>query len=183
MILISSVNVKAQHVLFSDYNGNLQTHYFTNNNYLLDSNSNMQTKKWHLIKYLGISSSYAFFNGGTASLTAVPIVLQLNRQLSKNWYAFANISAPSCFINFNPSFISSNSNNLHQNNNSLFGSSQFNIYPKASLGVMYINDEKTFSISGSISVERSNYYLTPYNNQSGTLKPAPFNSSRKVDMQ
>jgi hypothetical protein len=33
----------------------------------------------------------------------------------------------------------------------------------ASLGLMYINDQKTFSISGSIGVERSSYQFMPFN--------------------
>ena len=36
--------------------------------------------------------------------------------------------------------------------------SNFGIYPAAQMGLMYINDERTFSISGSIGVSRSSYY-------------------------
>ena len=38
------------------------------------------------------------------------------------------------------------------------------LYSRAELGLQYINDERTFSISGSIGVERSSYPVLPYNN-------------------
>jgi hypothetical protein len=40
-------------------------------------------------------------------------------------------------------------------------SSSFGIYPMAELGLMYVNDAKTFSISGSIGVENSSSPLFP----------------------
>ena len=38
----------------------------------------------------------------------------------------------------------------------------FGLYPAASIGLMYINDARTFSISGSISAEKSPYSILPY---------------------
>jgi hypothetical protein len=39
--------------------------------------------------------------------------------------------------------------------------------------LLYTNDQKTFSISGSISVERSSYPFIPFN-QAGTVRPNVF---------
>jgi hypothetical protein len=36
------------------------------------------------------------------------------------------------------------------------------MYSRADIGLMYVNDAKTFSISGSIGIERSTYPLLPY---------------------
>jgi hypothetical protein len=44
------------------------------------------------------------------------------------------------------------------------------MYSSASLGLMYINDARTFSISGSISIERDNYPVYYYN-PVNTTKP------------
>jgi len=38
-----------------------------------------------------------------------------------------------------------------------FHANNLGIYQSASLGVMYINDARTFSISGSIGIEKSVY--------------------------
>ncbi|MGH2563931.1 MAG: hypothetical protein ACRDE5_05430, partial [Ginsengibacter sp.] len=39
---------------------------------------------------------------------------------------------------------------------------RFGTYSSASLGLMYINDSRTFSISGSIGIERSSNPLLPF---------------------
>jgi len=36
------------------------------------------------------------------------------------------------------------------------------VYSRAELGLMYVNDAKTFSVSGSIGVQRSSYPVYPY---------------------
>ncbi len=38
----------------------------------------------------------------------------------------------------------------------------FNAYPSVQLGLMYTNEQKTFSISGSVSVSRYNNYAPFY---------------------
>jgi hypothetical protein len=42
-------------------------------------------------------------------------------------------------------------------NNNVFRNSTTGLYSSAALGLMYINDARTFSISGHISIERDNY--------------------------
>ncbi|MEJ7680097.1 MAG: hypothetical protein WKG06_20000 [Segetibacter sp.] len=48
------------------------------------------------------------------------------------------------------------------NSNSSFKSSALGIYSRAELGLQYINDERTFSISGSVGVERSSFPMPSY---------------------
>jgi hypothetical protein len=62
-------------------------------------------------------------------------------------------------VSINPSYLSGLNKNF---TNNAFNQNSFGLYPAASLGLMYINDAKTFSISGSISAEKSMYPVLPY---------------------
>ena len=151
LMLISSAAVKAQTVL---------PFYFTD--YLHGKTiAATADKKWSVTAYSGVSAGYTFFNGGGASVVSAPMGLQLNRRLNENLYAFAGVSLAPAYINFNHSFLSSPVNKTNQNNG-LFKSNRFDLYSRVELGLMYINDARTFSVSGSIGVQRSNYPLFPY---------------------
>ena len=171
VILISSVALKAQSLLPINYIDYTQREALTQNNFH-DSASN---KKWSLNKFGGISTSFSFFRGGNATVVAAPIGLQLTRKLNSNLYAFAAVSVAPAYVNFNRSFLSSNANKGFQNN-SFLKSNSFDMYSRAEMGLMYINDNKTFSISGSISIERSSYPMFPVNQINNTKQnsfPAP----------
>ncbi|PVD51131.1 hypothetical protein DC498_15880 [Terrimonas sp.] len=119
------------------------------------------SKKWFVSRYSMVSAGYSFFRGGSFNYISAPIGLQLNRKLNNNVYAFAGISVNPTYINFNqPLPLTGTSNGLY--GNSTYGSNSFGIYPRAELGLMYVNDEKTFSISGSISVQRGGYTVFPH---------------------
>ena len=169
MLLIFSATVKAQAVLPGSYIDHLQRPSFAGNSYLKDSTPG---NKWSVSKYMGISTSVGFFNGGNATVLAIPVGIQINRKLTNNWYAFAGVSAAPAYVNFNHSFLGNSNNKLTQPNNFL-KSNRFNMYSRAELGLLYTNDQKTFSISGSISVERSSYPLIPFN-QVSTVRPNVF---------
>lgn len=151
-ILISAVAVKAQTPLsFGSMNG-IQPAY---RHFNQAADSNNVRKKWFLTKYSGISSGFVAFNGGSGTFLSAPVGLQLNRQLTNNLYAFANVSVAPTFFNFNSAFYQPgiNKNNSFMNANG----NNFSINPAAQVGLMYINSEKTFSVSGSIGVSRSSY--------------------------
>ena len=173
-MVIFGVSVKAQTALPGNYNDDLQHQPFAHKNSFNDSAAN---KKWFINKYAGMYTSVGFFNGGNATVMAVPIGIQLNRRLNNNWYAFAGLSAAPAYVNFNYSFLSANANKFWKNNN-LLSSNHFNLFSRAELGLMYINEQKTFSISGSIAVERSSYPFLPIN-QMSTVRPATFISQNK----
>lgn len=116
-------------------------------------------KKWFVSKYTGISTSFSFFKGGNATVVSAPLGLQLNRRLNNNLFAFGGLSVAPSYVNFNSSFLNANFNKMNANHS--FKSSALGIYSRAELGLQYINDERTFSISGSIGVERSDFPL-PY---------------------
>ncbi|HEY6975798.1 MAG TPA: hypothetical protein VH396_05895 [Chitinophagaceae bacterium] len=158
VVLIASISVKAQTFFPGSFVDYTQRQAFVN-----DSAAN---NKWFLNKYGGISTGFSFFRGGNATTVAVPVGLQLNRRLNNNLYAFAGVSVAPAYVNFNHTFLSTDINRTSQKNTFL-QSGSFNMYSRAELGLMYINDEKTFSISGSIGIERSTYPYAypvfPYN--------------------
>ena len=143
----------------------------------LTDTSNLN-KKWSLNKYGGISTSFGFFNGGSSSMLSAPIGLQLNRRINNNLYAFAGVSVAPGYFSLNSSFANPD---LYKNNSGISGFSygKPGFYSRAEAGLMYINPERTFSISGSIGIERSSYPIYPYpSNRINTQKQQPFVGAR-----
>ncbi|MBS1747618.1 MAG: hypothetical protein JST21_15755 [Bacteroidetes bacterium] len=166
-LLIFSVSAKAQSFSSLGTNAFLQRPSYFQNIHLNDSNNN---SKWSLTHTAAISTSYVFFKGGSAAVIAAPFTLQLNRQLNKNIFAFAAVSAAPAYINFSQRFLSTDLSKMPQNKNA-FNANNFGLYTRLEAGLMYVNDAKTFSISGSIGIERSNFPMYPYN-QLNTFNPA-----------
>ena len=123
-------------------------------------NSNHVNQKWYFSTYTGVSAGVGFFNGGSSTFISAPIGLQLNRQLNNNLVAFAGVSAGPSFSSFNRSFTDPAFNKSYPGSNfqNAYG---FGINSGIYMGLMYVNDAKTFSISGSIGVEQSNYPVHP----------------------
>lgn len=121
---------------------------------------NNVNQKWYFNTYTGVSAGSVFFNGGGAMFLSVPLGLQLSRQLNNNLYAFAGISAGPAFYSFNRSFMDPVLNKsypgVYQPNAYGFGMNS-----GIHMGLMYVNDAKTFSISGSIGIERGSYPVYP----------------------
>ncbi len=170
LVLMLTASAKAQTALPGSYINHLQQQSLTGNSLFKDS---VPDKKWFISKSVGISTSFGFFNGGNARVLAVPLRLQLNRKLNNNLYAFAGISAAPAYVNFNRSFLSTNTSKF-SSNNGLLRSNRLDIYSRAELGLMYVNDQKTFSVSGSISIERSSYPMVLPMNQMGITRPNVF---------
>ncbi|MGN6495359.1 MAG: hypothetical protein ACTHLE_25455 [Agriterribacter sp.] len=158
LILFCSLGIKAQTYLpFNTINGLQQSRFINNPNF---SNENIAGKKWFLSRYSAVSAGYSFFRGGSFNFISAPVGIQLNRKLNNNLYAFAGVSVAPTYINFNQPIPLSGMNKGFYGS-SMYGINNFGVYPKAELGLMYVNDEKTFSISGSISVQQGGYYM-PY---------------------
>lgn len=94
---------------------------------------------------------------------SAPAGLQINRQLTNNLYAFAGVSVAPTFFHFNSALYQPYQPGVNKNNN-FMNANNLSINPTARMGLMYINSERTFSISGSIGVSRSSYngYLPIY---------------------
>ncbi|WP_127129443.1 hypothetical protein [Pseudoflavitalea rhizosphaerae] len=153
-ILLSAAVVQAQMPLgFGAMNG--MQPGFRNFNQRIDT-SHIQ-KKWFLTKYAGISAGLLSFNGGNSSFLSAPMGIQLNRSLSNNVLAFAGVTvAPTYFpgiAGYNMPFHTG-----FDKSNPFMNPNRFGTYSTAQMGLMYINNERTFSISGSIGVGRTDYY-------------------------
>lgn len=165
IIALAATSLKAQAYL-PDGALNYTQHPVFGFNHSKDSAS-----KWSLGTYAGLSTGFIFYKGGHASYFSAPLSLQLTRELNKNVYAFASVTAAPAYVNFNNAFLNTNISKFNQSN-SLYKTNSFGAYTSANIGLMYVNDAKTFSISGSIGIEKSNYPLFPYN-QLGTQKQNP----------
>jgi hypothetical protein len=121
--------------------------------------TNMQKKKWFVTSHSYVGVGLNFFNGGSATVVSAPVGLQLNRQLNNNLYAFTGVSLSPTYINFNHSFLSPG---IKPSASNISKSDYFGLHPSVNMGLMYVNDARTFSISGSIGVERGVYPILPY---------------------
>jgi hypothetical protein len=129
-------------------------------------------KPWQLSAFSGLNLGYGFLNGGSFGLLSAPVGLQLTRRLNPNWYAFASVSAGPALFNFNSSYSDSRFNKMYPGN-MMFNGNALSVYSAAEAGFLYINDEKTFSISGSLRVERSSQPIYPaYRTGMSTQRPA-----------
>ncbi len=110
-MLFFFVSVKSQTVV-SPGVGFYPQHSAFNNGHLHDS---LSSRKWFFSSYRGLSTSVSFFKGGHASIFSAPLGLQLNRRLSNNWYAFANVSVAPSYISINPSYLGGFNKNFSNN--------------------------------------------------------------------
>jgi len=162
-LLVISTSANAQTFLPGSFIDNSYRGSLVNDIHLHDSSA--AGKKWFVSKYSGISTSFSVFKGGNATVVSAPMGLQLNRRLTNNLFAFAGGSIAPAYINFNGSFMNGGYNKFGQNN-AKFNQASLGLYSRAELGLQYVNDERTFSISGSIGIERSSYPMPLYSSQS-----------------
>ena len=156
IIFISSLSVKAQTAFPGNFTDTIQRGISGNDASAIASKWD---KKWSFSTYSGISTGFSFFNGGNAMMVAAPTGLQLNRRLNNNLYAFTGLSVAPAYMNFNRSFLSADANKFNPTN-SYYNS--FGMYGRAEAGLMYVNDARTFSISGSFGVQRSSNPIFNY---------------------
>lgn len=124
----------------------------------IDSSIAVQ-KKWSLQTFSSVSAGMMFWKGGSASYVSAPLGLQLTRTISNNVFAFAAISAAPAVVNFRQAYDQSNFKNAGmQGINQPY---KLGGYGRAELGLGYTNDARTFTITGSIGVERSTYPIVP----------------------
>lgn len=145
-ILLSTVTVKAQSPLsFGSMNGTQPA--FRHFDQVADTNH--LRKKWFVTKYAGISAGF----GGSSTFLSAPVGVQVNRQLTNNVFAFAGVTMAPSFFTYSHSFYQPGINK----NYGLMNANNFGALSAAQMGLMYINNERTFSISGSIGVGRRIY--------------------------
>ena len=116
-------------------------------------------QRWFVSQYAAVSAGATFYPGGSATFISVPIGLQLNRQINSNLYAFAGVYAAPTVASFNQAFLHPSYNNVYPYNfSNQYGAG---INTGIQMGLMHVNDAGTFSISGSINIERGYYPVYP----------------------
>ena len=108
------------------------------------------SKKWEVRPYAGLQMGYAFFNGGISYLS-VPAGIALFHPLNKNITAFAGVSATPVAFSMNRLYTDPAANADFSRRYGLGGTAG------VQAGLIYTNDAKTFSISGSVELERGSY--------------------------
>jgi hypothetical protein len=116
----------------------------------LSTDSGSLHHHWQVRTFASLSAGYMFFHGGGMSYVSAPVGVIAFRPLTNNFTAFGSVSAAPVMFNVN----SYPGNNF---------SRPYNLGVNASIqgGLIYTNDAKTFSISGSVSVERGSYPAYP----------------------
>ena len=120
----------------------------------------MTKSKWLLRPFASLSAGYIFYNGGGTSYVAAPLGVALYHPLNPNWTAFGAVTASPVLFNVN------RMSALPINDPGQFGYPYSGTYGLGLTtgvqgGLIYTNDAKTFSISGSVRVERSSYPVYP----------------------
>jgi hypothetical protein len=165
IMLVLFTTVKSQ-TIFPGLQNDISARSLHHNKHLYDSTAQ---QKWFVSRSIGINAGYSFFRGGNASIISAPLSFQLNRRLNNNLYAFAGVSVAPAYIDFNNRFLNTDLNKVNTGNK-FFKNGNMGMYSSAALGLMYVNDARTFSISGSIGIEKDSYpmyYYQPVN----TTKP------------
>lgn len=116
--------------------------------------TNKLQQKWFVTKSAGITAGFAAFKGGSAQYVSAPLELLVNRQLSNNLIAFGGVSATPYLVQYNGGMYQPAVNKQY----GFMRTNNTGIYPAAKVGLMYISNDRTFSISGSVSVSRSSYF-------------------------
>ena len=158
LVSILSVSAKAQMVMPSGGIGYSQWLPLPGDQ--LPGDNNHQNQKFYFTKYAGLSAGFGFFNGGSFNYMSAPFILQLNHPLNNNVIAFAAISAVPTVYSFNRSFTDPSAGKYYPGSY-LPNTYSFGMNSRVEMGLMYTNDAKTFSISGSIGVERGSYPFYP----------------------
>lgn len=166
LLLLSFFSLKAQTQIPFGNGGYSQQGAFAPVNFQNDS-INLK-KNWSVTVSGGIAAGFGFYRAGNAAFMLPQIGLQLNRRLNNNLYAFAGVAVTPVYFNFNQSFNNADPYRKYMTS-SAFGANGYGIYPGIQAGLMYVNDQKTFSISGSIGI--SKYQAYPSNSINTQKQP------------
>jgi hypothetical protein len=114
------------------------------------------TPKWAVRPYASLQTGYAFFNGGVSFLS-IPAGVALFHPLNNNLSAFAGVSAAPVAFSMSRLYTEPAAN-APGNFSRPYG---LGLNTGVQAGLIYTNDAKTFSISGSVELERSSYPVYP----------------------
>jgi hypothetical protein len=116
-------------------------------------------RSWQLQPFTSASVGYTFLGGGGVSYLSAPVGVILFHPLNNNFTAFGAASIAPTIFHFNSLYTTP----AGYPGNGVTG---LNVNASVTGGVIYTNEAKTFSISGSISVGRGSnpVYIPPSTN-------------------
>ncbi len=158
VLLLSSV-VNAQSILPGRFLSNTYAGYQLQQ---LGEKDSSRQSKWSLSRYAAVSANYLIAPGGRMNMVSVPAGLQLQRRLTNHLYAFSTVSVAPAYFSFGSAVLPPGFSNPKAGNG-FAQPGNLGIASRAELGLMYTNNEKTFSISGSIGIEKSSVPALYYN--------------------
>jgi hypothetical protein len=126
-------------------------------------------QKWQIRPYASMSMGYIFLNGAGSSYLAAQTGVALIHPLTKNISAFAGVSASPVLFSVNRLYTDP-ALNASRPGNGFSGPYNLGLNAGVQAGLIYTNDDKTFSISGSVGVERGSNPIYPVN-RPPTRKP------------
>ena len=128
------------------------------NNQPLPGDTSHINSRWSFSKYAGFSAGYGFPYGSTS--VSVPLGMQMNYRINKNVYAFTGVTVAPTYYTFRNSFVQSDK---YLNSPAFLNTTGFGVFSGVYGGLMYVNDDRTFSISGSIGIETGSFpaYIPP----------------------
>ena len=116
------------------------------------TNNYFKTNSWQLQPSVGLNAGYIFYNGGISYLSA-PLALTLYHPLSSHFTAFGGVYAAPTVFNVNDLRVASPANGRFSGN-PFSGPYGLGIDAGIQGGLMYTNEAHTFSISGSVIMQR-----------------------------
>ncbi|PWT94582.1 MAG: hypothetical protein C5B52_19635 [Bacteroidetes bacterium] len=128
--------------------------------------SRLSNHRWFVSRYAALSMGNTFYPHANAFYFSAPMGLQLNRSLNKNWYAFAGAYVAPTYTSFNHSMMYAPYSKGFTG--SAYPPNYFTVNPGVQAGLMYISNDGSFSVSGSI---RAEYHSYPVYRPAPTRKP------------
>jgi len=116
--------------------------------------------RWQMKPFASVSAGYFFYQGGGASYLSAPVGLALFRPLNAHWTAFAAATVtPVVFPGTRlwPGAITNPASHPYP----FAGRDGLGLSTGLQGGLIYTNEDRTFSISGSLHVERNSYRVYP----------------------
>jgi hypothetical protein len=119
---------------------------------------------WQVRPYASVSAGYLFLGGGISYLSA-PVGLVVYHPINNNFSGFAGVTASPTVFNMSRLYTDQLVNPAYPGNRF----TGLGVNAGIQGGIIYTNDAKTFSISGSISVQRGSYpiYIPPARTNTG----------------
>lgn len=116
-------------------------------------------RPWQVRPFASLSAGYIFLNGGISYVSA-PVGVALFHPLTTNWTAYGAATVTPVGFSFNR-LATVPMTDPHYRGYPFGGGYGLGLTTGVQGGLIYTNDDRTFSISGSVHFERSTYPVYP----------------------